>query len=78
MKLKYFIDNLNKFIEANPKSLECIVISRTRDYEGFEDFETVDTHPTEGIFNEYGYTVNNEYFKQLGYDTTDINAVCIN
>ena len=78
MKLRDYIENLNKFVEENPEALELEVIYSSDD-EG-NDFSRVHYTPSKGIF-EGGYRgefISLEQLDDWCREKSEINAVCIN
>jgi len=84
MKLKEYIENLNKFAKDNPEALDLTVIS-SKDDEG-NGFNEVYVGLAVGCFDEEdgGYfTSKKELEEEYGEDPeewgiNEINAVCIN
>jgi hypothetical protein len=66
MKLKEYIEQLQKFAEMNPETLEMDVIY-SRDDEG-NGFQEVHYAPSKGFYEGYEFDESDE----------DVNAVCIN
>lgn len=68
MKLKEYMDRLNKLVQDNPKALEFEVIAAIDD-EG-NGYNPVFFHPTLG-------TYDGDDFK-TDVDPTEFNSICIN
>jgi len=74
MKLKEFIDNLNKLIADDPEVLNLDVIFSIDD-EG-NGFNHINFSPSIGVFDDEG---NGDFIDEPGnHDKKDINAICIN
>lgn len=71
MKLKKYLDFLNKEVENNPELLEMELVYAMDD-EGI-DFRTIDHAPTIGVFK-------NGVFEDLDstHSKEQLNALCIN
>ena len=69
MKFKEYIEQLVKFSEDNPESLNCKVVSSAND-EG-DSFNLVCFAPSLGRFEYSDFSVED-------LESKDINAVCIN
>lgn len=67
MKLKHYVEHLNKLLENNPAAGDMLVVYSSDD-EG-NDYNTVNFTPT------VGYYLDREF---EGEDGPDDNAVCIN
>lgn len=76
MKLKEYLDNLNKMVKDNPELLEMNVIY-SRDDEG-NGFQEVYFTPTLGIFKDGEFYSNEADFEEYGLKPDDKNAICIN
>ena len=69
MKLKKYIENLQKFADENPESLNMDIVVHT----GYDNHSSDIQYPTLGIL-DFGEFVAEKYF-----DEDDIpNTVCIN
>jgi hypothetical protein len=66
MKLREYIEQLQKFAEANPETLDMDVIY-SRDDEG-NGFQEVHYSPSKGTYEDMEFEEGDE----------DVNAVCIN
>jgi len=66
MKLKEYIEQLQKFAEMNPETLDMDVIY-SRDDEG-NGFQQVHYAPSKGFYEDMEFEEGDE----------DVNAVCIN
>ena len=78
MKLKEFLDNLNKLVKDHPEYLELDVIT-SKDAEG-NGFEEVYYEPSVGVFDDDEYVPSNseDFEEEYEYTDKDINAICIN
>ncbi len=80
MKLKQFIDNLNKLVQENPDALEYDVIT-AKDSEG-NGYEEAYYEPSIGHYDEDErefYPADSEDFEEeYEYTKDDINAICVN
>jgi hypothetical protein len=78
MKLKEFLENLNKLVKDHPKYLELDVIT-SKDAEG-NGFEEVYYEPSVGVFDDDEYVPSNseDFEEEYEYTDKDINAICIN
>ena len=74
MTLKDFIENLKKFVEENPETLEMQVIT-SQDDEG-NSFSQVFFSLDKGIFED-GNFISFDYYEDEGREDSDTNAVCI-
>ena len=72
MKLKAYIENLNKLVEKNPKAAEYDVVTSI-DNEG-NDYNLVCFNPSVGIYKDY----SGEFEEANKDNEEDINAVCVN
>lgn len=75
MKLKEYLDNLNKLVKENPDCLEYEVVSSIDD-EG-NGFNSVYYSPTLGIFEDDEF-ISGENIDERGRSVNEINAICIN
>ena len=75
MKLKEFIENLNRLVEDCPEALNMKVISSI-DEEG-NGFNAVTLPPTIGYYEDDEFVSYMQY-KEYDIDKSDSNAVCIN
>jgi hypothetical protein len=83
MKLKEYIENLQKLAKEKPETLEMDVIY-ARDDEG-NGYQGIYYEPTLGVFDEEGefhseanIKEDAEYYEEYEIDVSTINAVCIN
>ena len=80
MKLKEFLDNINRMVQEDPNILELTVIN-AKDAEG-NGFEEVYHEPSIGVFDseEGEYCPNNseDFEDEYEYTKEDINSICIN
>ena len=79
MKLKEFLNNIQKMVKEDPSLLELDVIT-AKDSEG-NGFEEVHYTPSPGVFTEYSEFVPSDFEdfeEEYGYTKKDINAICIN
>jgi hypothetical protein len=75
MKLKEYIEQLQKFAQMNPETLDMDVIY-SRDDEG-NGFGQVHYAPSKGIYEDMEFIASDQ-LEDYERDTTDINSVCIN
>lgn len=75
VKLKEYIENLNKFAKENPECLDMEVITAIDD-EG-NGYNYVNYSPSKGVFDD-GDFVGEEDYECCGYGNEDTNAVCVN
>ena len=73
MKLKDFIENLNKFVKDDPKCLEFDVIT-SEDDEG-NGYSLVYYTPSKGMFDGEDFQTEREDYE---IEEDDFNALCIN
>jgi len=79
MKLKEFLDNLNKLVKDHPEYLELDVIT-SKDAVG-NGFEEVYFGPSVGVFTEDSEFVSSDsedFGEEYEYTDKDVNAICIN
>jgi hypothetical protein len=78
MKLKKFLDNLNKLVKDHPEYLELDVIS-SKDSEG-NGFEEVYYEPSVGVFDDEDFCPmgSDDFEEEYEYTDKDVNAICIN
>jgi hypothetical protein len=75
MKLKEFIENLQKFVEQNPKALKMEVVT-SKDDEG-NGYNIVYYGPSIGNYDSGVFTSHSE-FEDWNLDDDDLNSVCLN
>lgn len=75
MTLKEYIEELKKFAEENPETLEMQVIT-SGDDEGNE-YNSVCYTPSKGIFEDGDFIPEEEY-EDYDREETETNAVCVN
>jgi len=75
MTLKEYIEQLQKFVEMNPETLDMDVIY-SRDDEG-NGFGQVHYAPSKGFYEDMEFIASDQ-LEDYERDTTDINSVCIN
>jgi len=79
MKLKEFLNNIQKMVKEDPSLLELDVIT-AKDSEG-NGFEEVYYTPSPGVFTEDSEFVpsdSEDFEEEYEYTKKDINAICIN
>lgn len=79
MKLKEFLENINKMVQDNPEILELTVVS-SKDDEGNE-FNKVHYNPAIGYFIEEDLEfISADQFEDFGDESEEliINSICIN
>lgn len=79
MKLKEFLNNIQKMVEEDPSLLELDVIT-AKDSEG-NGFEDVYFEPSVGVFtkdSEFVPSDSEDFEEECKYTKKDINAICIN
>jgi hypothetical protein len=78
MKLKEFLNNIQKMVEEDPSLLELDVIT-SKDDEG-NGFEEVYYSPSVGVFedSEFVPSDSEDFEEEYEYTKKDINAICIN
>jgi len=74
MKLKQYLEQLNRLVEKNPEALKMDVVY-SRDDEG-NDFQDVEFAPGLGNFERVGRGGDFTTVDEL--DGGEVNAVCIN
>ena len=75
MKFKEFLDNINKYAQENPDSLELDVVT-SKDDEG-NGYNMVYYTPSKGIFEDREF-ISKDQLEDYERDEADINAVCVN
>ncbi len=75
MTLKEYINNLTKFAEENPETLDMQVVT-SKDDEG-NGYNLVYYEPSKGIFEDGDFTTFAQY-EEFGRDSSETNAVCVN
>jgi hypothetical protein len=75
MTLKEFIENLQKFVEENPRALELEVIT-SKDAEG-NGYNRVYYEPSMGHYDGDDFISHSE-FEDWNRDDDDLNSVCLN
>jgi hypothetical protein len=75
MTLKEFIENLQKFVEENPKALELEVVT-SKDDEG-NGYNRVYYEPSMGHYDGDDFTPHSQ-FEDWNRDDDDLNSVCLN
>jgi hypothetical protein len=75
MKLKEFIEGLQKFAKENPDTLEMDVVT-SKDGEG-NGYNIVHYEPSKGIFEDREF-ISFEQYGYWGREEEDTNAVCVN
>lgn len=79
MKLREFLDNLNKFVLDNPEALEMEVVTSS-DAEG-NNFNPVHYEPSIGFFESEGGSgqfYDKAGFEDWGFEDGSENSICIN
>lgn len=75
MTLREYIEELKKFAEENPETLEMQVIT-SKDDEG-NGFSPVYYSPSKGIFEDSDF-ISAEQYEDWERDESETNAVCVN
>jgi hypothetical protein len=75
MKLKQYLDNLNRLVKETPEILDLELVY-SGDEEG-NDFHPLNYLPTLGVFRD-GEFVSKAYLEDMELTEDDINALCVN
>lgn len=75
MTLKEYIEQLQKFAETNPETLDMDVIY-SRDDEG-NGFQQIHYSPSKGLYEDSEF-ISVEQLEDYNREENDVNAVCVN
>lgn len=76
MKLKEFLEKLNKLAEENPKALDCDVVCSIDD-EG-NGYNKIHFDPAIGVMDDEGEFLSESFYEEEYDESPDVNAVCVN
>lgn len=80
MKLKEFLENIQRMVKEDPSLLELDVIT-SKDAEG-NGYEEVYYSPSTGVYDseewEFVPSDSEDFEEEWGYTKEDINTICIN